>query len=473
MMHKMICLLIFACALFGGGCEKSSPTEQAGTLEVWHAFRPEEALVFGQIAKEFQTQWNREHGSDICVNIHYVAYDDMFTKLRTAALARLTPDIAFVDSIKVTDLALGQALLPLENQDGFTRRYADIGDAASQFVTASFDSGIVNRKGEVHLYGLPVQTTTIALFWNRQMFAARAQVLRDAGLDPERPPRDWEEVIAYGKVLSDPQKGIYGYGLSGSLWFCFPFFNMYGVRFVHYDEQGRAIGDLQNPRTAAALENIRMIANSGIEGGAWKRSALSPEAGFLNKKYAMILTGPWMVENFTNAKLDFDISLVPAPPRRVIEELNLEPCAPPELRDELGIGAWSSSNVGGQTGVILRTSPQAALAYEFLEYFTSVAVQRRWSSELGQIPVRREAWKNLDLSKYPFLEIFMTQVLLSRAIPQIPLYGKLELDVFNPEMDLLLQKPAYPAQQMVDNMDRAMNRAILERINQGVGPGAP
>ena len=33
---------------------------------------------------------------------------------------------------------------------------------------------------------MPAQTTTLALFWNRRMFGAKAAELRAAGLDPER-----------------------------------------------------------------------------------------------------------------------------------------------------------------------------------------------------------------------------------------------------------------------------------------------
>src|SRR5216683_169618 len=41
-----------------------------------------------------------------------------------------------------------------------------------------------------HLYGLPVLIDGSALFWNKRAF-------REAGLDPERPPRTLEEVVAY------------------------------------------------------------------------------------------------------------------------------------------------------------------------------------------------------------------------------------------------------------------------------------
>src|SRR5690606_26124810 len=105
----------------------------------------------------------------------------------------------------------------------------------------------------------------------------------------------------------------------------------------------------------AALSLMHRIATAPWEGGAWRRSALIPEAGFINGRYAMILTGPWQVEAFRNAGLDFDVAMIPAPSQEEVLALNLEPVASGEHAERLGPLAWSSGNVGGQSGVILRT----------------------------------------------------------------------------------------------------------------------
>src|SRR5690606_6806040 len=111
----------------------------------------------------------------------------------------------------------------------------------------------------------------------------------------------------------------------------------------------------------------------------------------LNRKYAMILIGPWMVESYHNAGIDFDIAMIPAPTRDEIERLGLQP-RDPEMLEEFGQLAYSSSNIGGQSGVMMRTCEDTGAAFAFLDYFTSEAVQRNWASRLGQIPVRKSAW---------------------------------------------------------------------------------
>ena len=45
------------------------------------------------------------------------------------------------------------------------------------------------------LYALPMEATSLALLWNRDLF-------RKAGLDPDRPPADWEELSEYTRRLT-------------------------------------------------------------------------------------------------------------------------------------------------------------------------------------------------------------------------------------------------------------------------------
>ncbi len=113
----------------------------------------------------------------------------------------------------------------------------------------------------------------------------------------------------------------------------------------------------------------------------------------------------------------------------------------------------------------MRAGENPDLAFEVLEHFTSERVQRRWASGLGQIPVRLSAWENLDMSKYPYIPKFMLQLRTAKRIPQIPLYGILENDIFNPQIDLLLQGGQTP-KEMIKKMDADMNKRIFEKVNE-------
>jgi len=63
---------------------------------------------------------------------------------------------------------------------------------------------IVTKDGRI--YGLPELYYAHCLFYRKSAFV-------QAGLDPGRGPRDWEEFYEYCKMLSDPDAGKYGFGL--------------------------------------------------------------------------------------------------------------------------------------------------------------------------------------------------------------------------------------------------------------------
>ncbi|MEQ8820617.1 MAG: extracellular solute-binding protein [Sumerlaeia bacterium] len=450
--------LAFA-AILGAGCgaDVLAADDNKITLVVWQGFKFEEVTVMEEITNRFEQKWMEENpGKTLDIILERVSFDDMTTKLKTAALARRTPDIAFVDAQKVIELTYGQTLVPLDTLDNW--RYDSIQDARSEFVNASFDQATVFMRDDddspltQHQFGLPVQTTTLALFWNREMFRAKGQELRAAGLDPNRAPKDWDELIAYSKVLEGDD--IYGYAMSGSLWFQFPVFNQYNVEWVQYEANGRAVPTVDSALGLAAMERLAgLVLDSQVEAGAWKPGATGPDQGFQNRKYAMIFTGPWNTEKFEANGLDFDISLIPAVPEKEARELGIEP--------------ESSSNIGGQSGVIFKTCEHPEIAYEFLEYFTGEVEQRYWAETLGQIPTRLSAWEDLDMSKYPYLPKFMEQLKHAEALPRIPLYGTLESDIFNPEFQLVLSGKKTP-EAALESIQAALDKRILEKMNARV-----
>jgi ABC-type glycerol-3-phosphate transport system substrate-binding protein len=60
-------------------------------------------------------------------------------------------------------------------------------------------------KQDGKLYGLPTSNYTMGLLINRKLF-------RQAGLDPDNPPRTWDDVRAAAKKIAGLGKGIAGYG---------------------------------------------------------------------------------------------------------------------------------------------------------------------------------------------------------------------------------------------------------------------
>lgn len=419
-----------------------SSGEQPNELTIWITYNPQEYDVFKQIAQDFQTEYNKKHGKSLYLNLQRIPYDGLMPRLKYACLANATPDICRIDNAWPLTLAYGKSIIPLDTLPSFN---TTIDELAQEYVPAAIASNIVETKAdngtwEKHLYGIPDQTNCVALFWNKELFRQSATELRAAGLDPDRAPRDWEEFVKYAQILTIKDKKQYGFGMFNSLWWSMPFFNTFGTEFVRKDANGKYICTLDEQPAQQALQFMtNLYLKYGVEAGAWRTGSINPEQGFLNGKYAMILSGPWNLKRFSN--IDFGVSLVPAGP------------------------AGTSSNVGGQNLVVFRTCKNPAAALEFLRYFSSEPVQIRWSESLGQIPVNIKAFDKINLSERPQLAVFMEQLKTAKATPKIPRMDVLEEKVVGPALQLAMQGDKSVEQALKDST-KEINKDFLSLLNK-------
>lgn len=363
-------------------------------LAFWHTYNDLEEKVLKDIIKNWE-----KRNPQFTVRPVRIPFDGHKPKLRTALTVGQGPDMARVDWSFVCELARKNAVIDLE-----TFQFSKIRD---QYLQAPLETGFIDGK----YYGIPDQTTCVAMFYNKKMF-------RDAGLEP-KVPATWEEFVEIGKKLTDSTNGRYAFAILNTLWWNLPFFNTYGARIISPD--GKKC-ELDSEQAIAALDMMcRFVNEYKIEAGAWRPGAISPEQGFVNGKYAMILMGPWNLAKFQNTKMDFGVGLIPAGP------------------------AGTSTNVGGTSTVIFKSSKHAKEAYDFLTFFTNAENQARWCSELKQLPINIGAY---DLVKFAdeHLMTFMEQMKHAKPNPVVTSYGLLE-DIVNPEMEAALsgQKSAREA----------------------------
>jgi len=57
-------------------------------------------------------------------------------------------------------------------------------------------------------YALPYRTEVMAMIYNKEIF-------KQAGLDPETPPRTWAELVEYGEKITALGNGVFGFGQCG------------------------------------------------------------------------------------------------------------------------------------------------------------------------------------------------------------------------------------------------------------------
>lgn len=367
-----------------GGCGGGS--EQA-TLTIWQTYNDEEHPVFKEIVAQFEAAH-----PGVTIDVIRLPFAGAEPKIMTALTTRTEPDIARVDVSFLAKLAHKNALLALDEL------------VPQPFLGDILPVALASCRYRGQLWGLPDQTNGLCLFYNKEMFRA-------AGLDPETPPGTWDELIADGKKLTKRDKGVFGLGLSNSLWWSLPFFYTYGADLLSEDGKHCL---LNSPEGIAAFQlKVDMCQKYGIEGGAWRAGGIVHDLGFQNGRYAMILNGPWAVESLKQTGIDFGVAPIPAGP------------------------AGSHTNVGGNDLVVFRSTKHPDLAAQFLMYVASENVQRMWAERLGQIPVNMKASDVITSEERPHLAVFVDVMKTAIPRPQTPYYPEME-NLMNPEMQAAL-----------------------------------
>ncbi len=396
-------------ALSCGGGKDSGDETGPITLTYWQTYNDDENALFAELVQEYQTAH-----PGVTIKTTRLPFMGAEPKILTALATRTTPDIARVDGSFVPKLATRNALTNLDE--------IGLGGIKKDLHPVALSSCEVNGA----TYALPEQVNGLCLFYNKDLF-------RRAGLDPKDPPDSWAEFITVGRKLTDPEAGVFGFGMRNSLWWTFPFFNTYGAPFLNEDGT-RCVLNGEKGVEAFQLK-VDLYRKYKIEGGGWRAGGVRDDMGFQNGKYGMIFSGPWAVKTLQAAGIDFGVGLIPRGP------------------------AGTSTNVGGNDLIIFRSCEHPKQALEFLTFMAGEEVQTRWANELGQIPVNVKAEPHLDFEKHPYLKVFVEQ--MKTAIPRPPIadYDELE-NIMNPEMQAALDGTK-SVQKALDDAVRRINQEVL------------
>ncbi|MFD0712434.1 extracellular solute-binding protein [Paenibacillus sp. GCM10027626] len=124
----------------------------------------------------------------------------------------------------------------------YWNEYAD----KDKFIPSSMATATVDGK----IYGVPNNMYVMGLMYRKDLF-------QEAGLDPAKPPVNWQEFASYAQKLSKPDKQQYGYALLGMEWADW-FFEYYvwqaGGDLTTRNEDGTVTLNFTKEPTVAALQ---------------------------------------------------------------------------------------------------------------------------------------------------------------------------------------------------------------------------
>jgi ABC-type glycerol-3-phosphate transport system substrate-binding protein len=313
-MNRTLVLLFLAaiCAVTISSCAR----QETGKIKlvVWGLQSgPETKGLDAQIA-EFE---RRHPGIDV-VALQMGAGGMNPQKLLTAIVGKVPPDVVDQDRFTIGDWASRDTFMSLDKL--IASDAAKAGEDASatikpqEFYKACWSEATYQGK----VYAIPFSTDDRALYYNKALF-------REAGLDPNKPPRTWDELVVCAKKLTkyNNNGGFERIGFIpnfGNSWlYLYSWQN--GGEFMSPD--GRKC-TMNNKYSVQALEYMTSVydAMKGVEAtnsfsSAFKANELDP---FLTGLVAMKIDGNWFLDNIGRYGPDLDFAVAPAPvPRERFE----------------------------------------------------------------------------------------------------------------------------------------------------------
>lgn len=167
---------------------------------------------------------------------------------------------------------------------------------AEDFNANSLDTG----KIEDTLYSLPFQNSLFYMYWNKDLFEA-------AGLNPEEPPKNFEEWTEMAAKITNPDKNIYGSGL----------FMAYGNQQMCLMQQ---MGGLAVESQGDGKYKVNIQGNEGFTKYLeWMKSMYTSENNpqeneidsmFKAGQIGIMVNGPWLAPGADEAGVNFGMTKI-------------------------------------------------------------------------------------------------------------------------------------------------------------------
>lgn len=335
------------------------------------------------LAKEFD-----DKNDDVVVEFRAIAFDELVNEALKAFATNQAPDIICLDN---PDFAL------------FSSRGAmlDITDRVAKsdvIKTDAYYAGpLASAMWDGKLYGVPKATNTIALFYNKDLFAK-------AGI--AEPPTTWDQLLEDARKLNDPANNVYGITWSaraneeGTFQFL-PWIQMGGGSFKEVNTAG-AIKALETWKT---MLDEKLASQDVLSQGQWDSTGT-----FNAGNAAMAISGPWELGRMaTDAKFDWGVALLPTETE----------------------GGARSSAMGDFNWGIFASTKHPDESFRAIEYFVSQS--ERLFPEFSNIPPRGDIPlpSTGDAKKDAALAVFQEQLKYAQPRGPHPEWQKISKAIYD------------------------------------------
>jgi sn-glycerol 3-phosphate transport system substrate-binding protein len=378
----VLSLVLAACGGGGGGepAEKETPSGPVG-VTLWHSETASNNDSLVKLANRFNASQNEVKVTSIFQG------EELGVKLFNSASSGNIPTIAYMSEPDTQPMIDSRQIVPI--QEYVDRDKYDLSDLAP----AAIDYYTLNNT----LYAMPHGLAVPLMYYNKIPF-------REVGLDPERPPKDLDEVRAASEKLvqRDSAGNItrYGFALDISPWFVELTLAGAGELYVNNDN-GRA-----GLATEVAFDNDAgrklfqwwydmvhdgLALNIGVDPvGANGLLAVGAGRAVMVRASSFALRSVMDVLEKGLEGVELGVAPVPGIPSRV-------PQGSPGVYSR---ALWMMS---------ARPEAERDAAWKFIKWLVEPAQQAEWFAGSGYLPVRTSAYdlpaaKDI-IAKYPQFQI--------------------------------------------------------------------
>ncbi len=380
-------LILWAGLVLLAGCSGKRSDGGRVTVTFWHSCVSSTVPALNELIDRYQ----KEHPG-VEIKAQYVPTGDaLVQKLITAVQSNTAPDISWIHADFLQDLVQADAIYRIDDllggPDSIVRN--DLEDIFPALVRQAQWRGT--------LYSLPMEATGIGLLCNRELF-------RTAGLDPDQPPRTWEELKSFASKLTLDRNGDGKFDQVGFFVPVFPSSGPLGGWMVWqwYAFLFQAGGDVINtPQTEVLYSSDAGVRALTLWREIYRDLRLNSftidyEVAFASKTLAMTLDGPWNIPRWKEIKgLDWMVAPLPAGPVK------------------------RATVAGGEYLALFKQTRHRQEAWEFMKWIIRPEIQAMWSMKSGYLPVRRAVHGIPEYQKYleenPALKAYVDQLEVGQA----------------------------------------------------------
>lgn len=313
--------------------------------------------VVDGIVSDFQAE-----NPDIKVNAIYSGnYDDTRVRALSALNSGEPAQLAVMFSIDAYDLIEQELVVAFDDVISSDEEKAWL----NSFYPALLENGSIEGK----TWGVPFQRSTIVAYYNKDMFKA-------AGLDPEKAPTSWAELVDMGKKLT--KEGTYGVMIPST---GYPYWMFQALAIQNGQKLMSEDGLTTYFDDPAVVEALNFWKSLSTEHGIMPTGTVewgTLRQAFLEGNTAMMWHSTGNLSAVKkSATFDFGVAMLPGNKR-------------------LG------SPTGGGNFYLFKDSSdeEKAAALKLIKFMTSPEQAARWSIATGYVGVSQAAYETSALSEY-------------------------------------------------------------------------